>query len=107
VLVLDFRFGWSRNWLEPVPLAVVLAAQALAVAGYWFVFWVFISLTVPPLPSFSERDALLVPILIYRLIHEERTLRRDLEGYGDYCARYTSVDSACVVVAGSRDRSKV
>jgi protein-S-isoprenylcysteine O-methyltransferase Ste14 len=126
---LDFRFGWSRNWLEPVPLAVVLAAQAFAVAGYWFVFWVmrtnaFASSTIQveadqsviqagpyalvrhpmylgmmtmilasslalgsyiALPVF----ALLVPVLIYRLIHEERTLRRDLEGYGEYCARVT------------------
>jgi protein-S-isoprenylcysteine O-methyltransferase Ste14 len=31
--------------------------------------------------------ALLVPLLIYRLIYEERTLRRDLRGYSEYCAR--------------------
>jgi protein-S-isoprenylcysteine O-methyltransferase Ste14 len=31
--------------------------------------------------------ALLVPLLVYRLIHEERTLRRDLPGYADYCER--------------------
>lgn len=29
--------------------------------------------------------ALLVPALIYRLIHEEKTLRRDLPGYAEYC----------------------
>ena len=33
--------------------------------------------------------ALLLPVFIYRLIHEERTLRRELEGYGEYCARVT------------------
>jgi protein-S-isoprenylcysteine O-methyltransferase Ste14 len=31
--------------------------------------------------------ALLVPVLVYRLIHEERTLRRDLTGYSEYCMR--------------------
>ena len=31
--------------------------------------------------------ALIVPVLIYRLIHEERTLRRDLAGYEEYCKR--------------------
>ena len=124
---LDFRFGWSRHWPGPVPLAVVLAAQALAVAGYWFVFWVmktnaFASSTIQveagqsviqsgpyalvrhpmylgmitmslasPLALGSYMAlpvfALLVPVFIYRLIHEERTLRRELEGYGEYCAR--------------------
>jgi protein-S-isoprenylcysteine O-methyltransferase Ste14 len=29
--------------------------------------------------------ALLVPLLIYRLVHEEKTLRRDLRGYPEYC----------------------
>lgn len=31
--------------------------------------------------------ALILPILIFRLIHEERTLRRDLPGYSEYCDR--------------------
>ena len=31
--------------------------------------------------------ALFIPVLIYRLIHEERTLRRDLPGYAEYCER--------------------
>ncbi len=30
---------------------------------------------------------LLVLVLIYRLTHEERTLRRELPGYADYCER--------------------
>jgi protein-S-isoprenylcysteine O-methyltransferase Ste14 len=29
--------------------------------------------------------ALLVPVLVFRLIHEERLLRRDLPGYAEYC----------------------
>lgn len=29
--------------------------------------------------------ALLIPLLVYRLVHEERTLRRDLSGYSEYC----------------------
>lgn len=127
----DYRFGWSRDGLGTVPLAVVLIAQALAVAGYCFVFWVMrmnvrfaastiqvgagqrviqsgpyalirhpmylgmitMALASPlalgsylALPVF----ALLVPVLIYRLVHEERTLRRDLTGYAGYCERVRS-----------------
>jgi protein-S-isoprenylcysteine O-methyltransferase Ste14 len=132
---LDFRFGWSgallgQRWfgraqLGHLPLAAVLAGQALAVAGYSFVFWVlktntFASSTIQveagqqviqtgpyaivrhpmylgmaamalgsplalgsyvALPVF----ALLVPVLIYRLVHEERTLRDHLAGYREYC----------------------
>jgi len=36
----DFRLGWSRQWLRPVPLAVVLAGDAAVLAGYGLVFWV-------------------------------------------------------------------
>ena len=31
--------------------------------------------------------AFIVPVLVARLLHEERTLRRDLAGYTEYCAR--------------------
>ena len=31
--------------------------------------------------------AVLVPVLVYRLINEEKTLRRELAGYADYCQR--------------------
>jgi len=31
--------------------------------------------------------ALLIPLLVYRLINEEKTLRRELAGYADYCQR--------------------
>jgi protein-S-isoprenylcysteine O-methyltransferase Ste14 len=124
---LDFHFGWSREWLGPVPVALVLAAQALVVAGYWLVFWVmktnsFAGSTIQveaeqrvihggpyamvrhpmylgmamtavgaPLALGSYVAvpvfALFVPLLVYRLIHEERTLRRDLPGYAEYCER--------------------
>lgn len=31
--------------------------------------------------------ALLVPLLIFRLVYEERALRSDLRGYAEYCER--------------------
>ena len=31
--------------------------------------------------------ALMVPVLVYRLVHEEKTLRRNLPGYTEYCRR--------------------
>jgi protein-S-isoprenylcysteine O-methyltransferase Ste14 len=37
---LDFRSGWSRALLRPVPLAVVITGQLLVVLSYCFVFWV-------------------------------------------------------------------
>jgi protein-S-isoprenylcysteine O-methyltransferase Ste14 len=124
---LDFRFEWSRNWLRPVPFGFVLSADAAAVVGYCFVFWVmktnaFASSTIQvesgqrviesgpyalvrhpmylgmitmalaspfALGSFIALPvfALVVPVLIYRLIHEEQTLRHDLAGYAEYCDR--------------------
>jgi protein-S-isoprenylcysteine O-methyltransferase Ste14 len=122
---LDFRFGWTRRWVGDVPIAVVIAGQAMAVAGYWLVFWVMktntfassiiqvenqqtvirsgpyevvrhpmytgMVVTVIGIPlalgSYVTLPvfALLVPLLAYRLIHEERMLRRDLSGYAEYC----------------------
>lgn len=120
----DFRFGWSQDWLRPVPLWLELTAQGFAVAGYCFVFWVmkanaFASTTIQvesgqtviqsgpyalvrhpmylgmiavivaaplALGSYAALPvfALLVPVFVYRLIHEERTLRRALAGYEEY-----------------------
>jgi len=122
---LDFRFGWTRRWVGDVPVAVVIAGQTMAVAGYWLVFWVMktntfassiiqvenqqtvirsgpyevvrhpmytgMAVTVIGIPlalgSYVTLPvfALLVPLLAYRLIHEERMLRRDLSGYAEYC----------------------
>jgi protein-S-isoprenylcysteine O-methyltransferase Ste14 len=124
---LDFRFGWSREWLGPVPVGLELLAQGLAVAGYCFVFRVmktnaFASTTIQvesgqrviqsgpyalvrhpmylgmmtmllasplALGSYAALPifAVFVPAFVYRLIHEERTLRRDLAGYEEYCER--------------------
>ena len=35
---LDFRYGWSQSRLHGVPVWLVLAGQAMAVAAYWLVF---------------------------------------------------------------------
>jgi len=122
---LDFRWGWTRKWLGPVPIAVIAAGQVAVLAGYCLVFWVMKTntfaastiqveakqtvirggpyalvrhpmysgmavtmLAVPlalgsyvTLPLFG----LLVPLLVYRLVHEERTLRRELPGYVEHC----------------------
>jgi protein-S-isoprenylcysteine O-methyltransferase Ste14 len=122
---LDFRFGWSRAWLGPVPVALVAAGQAATAMGYWFVFWVMktnsfaastiqveaeqrvinigpykfvrhpmylgmilTALATPlALGSYAALPVyvLLAPVLVFRLIHEERLLRRDLPGYAVYC----------------------
>ena len=122
---LDFRFGWSREWLGGVPMWLVAAGQVMAVAGYWLVFWVmktnsFASTTIQvetgqrvvrsgpyatvrhpmysgmavmalgtplalgsylALPLFAS----LIPVLMFRLIHEERFLHHALPGYREYC----------------------
>lgn len=52
-------------------MVVAMLAAPLALASY---------VTVPVF-------ALLVPMPIFRLTHEEQTLRRDLPGYTDYCER--------------------
>jgi protein-S-isoprenylcysteine O-methyltransferase Ste14 len=123
---LDFRFGWSRA-LVPFPLALIIAGQVEAAAGYWLVFWVmktntFAASTIRveanqaviqtgpyavvrhPMYTGMAITALAIPLalgsyvaipffaflvvlLVYRLIHEERTLRRDLPGYAEYCQR--------------------
>ena len=52
-------------------MALTSVATPLALASY------------VALPVF----VLMIPVLVYRLTHEERTLRRDLAGYTEYCAR--------------------
>jgi protein-S-isoprenylcysteine O-methyltransferase Ste14 len=123
----DFRIGWSRGRFGGVPVALVLAAQGLVVAGYCIVYWVMKTNTFAAATIRVEADqsviqtgpyawvrhpmysgmivtafaiplalgsylalpifTLLAPALVYRLIHEERTLRRDLPGYAEYCER--------------------
>lgn len=38
---LDYRFGWSRQSLGPVPLWLTLLALALVLGSYVFIIWVF------------------------------------------------------------------
>lgn len=52
-------------------MVLMLLAAALALGSY------------VALPVF----AMLVPVLAFRVIHEERVLRRDLPGYTEYCER--------------------
>ena len=49
----------------------MMIAMPLALASWWTLVLVLA----------------IVPALIWRLIDEERVLRRDLPGYADYCAR--------------------
>ena len=123
----DCRFGWSRDWLAPVPWWLTLPALALYL-GCYFLFipvmnanrfaasiiqvesgqtvadtgpyrlvrhplysvslamWLCVPLT---LGSFVVLPvaALLIPILGFRLLNEEKFLRRELPGYAEYCRR--------------------
>jgi protein-S-isoprenylcysteine O-methyltransferase Ste14 len=36
---LDYRFGWSRTFLRPMPLWLMLLSQALVLGGLFFVIW--------------------------------------------------------------------
>jgi len=123
----DFRFGWTRGRLGPVPVGVVVFGQAGVLAGYWIVYWVMktntfaastirveaeqhvidagpyalvrhpmyfgmaVTMLAAPLALGSYVAlpwfALTIPLLVFRLVHEERLLRRDLAGYQDYCQR--------------------
>ena len=123
----DYRFGWSRTYLAPVPgwltlLALALylgcyllfipvlntnrfaasivqveAGQTVAASGPYhvvrhpmysvsLVIWFCLPLA---LGSFVVLPvaALLMPILIFRLLNEEKFLRRGLPGYSEYCQR--------------------
>jgi len=124
---LDYRFGWSRAFLGPVPLWLTLLSLAAVLGCYLLMIWVisvnrfaasviqvepgqavvstgpyrivrhpmysvaivmflFIPLALGSyfaLPAF----ALLIPLLVLRLLNEEKVLGRELPGYADYCLR--------------------
>jgi protein-S-isoprenylcysteine O-methyltransferase Ste14 len=124
---LDYRFGWSRAFLGPVPLWLTLLSLAAVLGCYLLMIWVisvnrfaasviqieagqavvstgpyrivrhpmysvaivmflFIPLALGSyfaLPAF----ALLIPLLVLRLLNEEKVLGRELPGYAEYCLR--------------------
>jgi protein-S-isoprenylcysteine O-methyltransferase Ste14 len=122
---LDYRLGWSRQYLGPVPPWLTLLSLALILGSYLFIIWVFqanrfaasiirveagqavistgpyrmvrhpmyfgvlvLWLFVPlALGSYfaSPAFALVIPVLVFRLLNEEKVLRRDLPGYDEYC----------------------
>jgi len=124
---LDYRFGWSRAFLEPVPVWLELFSLLFVLAGQMLLFQTLkanrfaarviqiepgqsVTATGPygiirhpmylgaavmglftplALGSYIALPAclLLVPIIIFRLLNEEKFLRRDLAGYAEYCGR--------------------
>lgn len=119
VPALDHRYGWSD-----VPLALVLAADALVAVGFYLIFLVyrentFAAATVDVVaeqkvistgpyaivrhPMYASAllyllgtplalgsywgfvpIVALIPLLIWRIVDEERVLRERLPGYGEY-----------------------
>ncbi|MFZ0962315.1 MAG: isoprenylcysteine carboxylmethyltransferase family protein [Terriglobia bacterium] len=124
---LDYRFGWSRASLRPVPLWLTLLSQGLVFGCFLLVFWVmrvnsFASRTIrvepgqkaiasgpyrfvrhpmyfalvgiyiaisPALGTYLAVPtfALIIPLIIIRLLNEEKILRQELPGYTEYCQR--------------------
>lgn len=124
---LDFRFGWSRQLVAPVPvwltvlaLLVIVACQVLIfrvmqsnafaasvirieagqtiaadgpyrrvrhpMYAVWCVQWLFVPLALGSFVTLPI-GALATPIFVWRLLNEEKLLRRDLPGYAEYCER--------------------
>jgi protein-S-isoprenylcysteine O-methyltransferase Ste14 len=123
----DYRFGWSRRLLGPVPWWLTVLALLFIPVGYILVFQVMkanrfaasvvqveagqaVAATGPyrfvrhpfysaalvnwfctplALGSYVVAPvcALILPILVFRLLSEEKILRRDLPGYVEYCQR--------------------
>jgi len=121
----DHRFGWSREFLEPVPvwlevmsLLLILGAhvlnfqvlkanrfaasviqieagQSVAATGPYrfvrhpmYVAFAVMGLFAPlALGSFVALavSAFVIPVIIFRLLNEEKLLQCDLPGYADYC----------------------
>jgi protein-S-isoprenylcysteine O-methyltransferase Ste14 len=123
----DHRFGWSRQFLVPVPGWLTVLALLLLAAGYLLFYRVMkanrfaasiiqvesgqtitdtgpyrlvrhpmyagfgiLWLAAPvALGSFVALPvfALALPLLVLRLLNEEKFLRRELPGYAEYCQR--------------------
>lgn len=54
-------------------------------AGFLFI-WIFTPLALGSLVTLPWA-LLIIPIIVLRLLHEEKMLRRELPGYAEYCAR--------------------
>ncbi len=124
---LDWRFGWSRAFLGPVPLWLTVLSLAVVLGCWLLIIWVisvnrfaasviqieagqavistgpygivrhpmycvvivmffFIPLALGSyfaLPAF----AVFIPLLVLRLLNEEKVLGRELPGYAEYCLR--------------------
>jgi len=124
---LDYRFGWSREFLAPMPLWLTIVSQGIVLGGYVLIFAVMRSNTfaaatiqveegqkvisdgpyrivrhpmysgilmmalfsAPALGSWIALpvNALVIPVLVFRLVNEEKMLRQELPGYAEYCRR--------------------
>ena len=122
---LDFRLGWTRAWLGPVPVWVALLGQTAVLAAMCLIMWVmkvnsfaartivveegqkvissgpyavvrhpmyagivvFVLATPLALGSYVVLPmfVLIVPVLAFRLLDEEKVLSQDLPGYVEYC----------------------
>lgn len=51
---LDYRFGWSRTFLGPVPLWLTLLSEAVVGGGFLVVFWVMRVNSFQQVPSESS-----------------------------------------------------
>jgi protein-S-isoprenylcysteine O-methyltransferase Ste14 len=123
----DNRFGWSRNYLSPVPCWLTMLAL-LGYAGCYLLFipvfkanrfaasviqvesgqtvadkgpyrfvrhpmysvslavWFWVPLALGSFIALPVA-ALIAPIIVLRLLNEEKILRRDLPDYPEYCQR--------------------
>ena len=66
--------GPYRLVRHPMYFGAVLLFSSLALGSWW------------ALPGFL----LVIPLIVLRLLNEEKLLRRDLPGYSDYCLRTRS-----------------
>ena len=123
----DYRFGWSRRLLGPVPCWLTVLAFLFMLSGYNWVFLVLranrfaasiiqvesaqVVIDTGPyrfvrhpfylgaiviwfcsplaLGSFVAVPVsfLIIPIIVFRLLNEEKLLCRELPGYAEYCQR--------------------